>query len=142
MPFLHTADGLKNGTGIYAVMFGVSMYYLVRPSTRKYDIGSRRSLNKAIISGGLLLFLTITVVSLDSLRLTHPVIFISQQWALIVFETFQAFVGHAGIPLGPLLYIVDLSKPSEIAHMIFYLIELTISDFILVCDIVAIISFS
>ena len=58
---------------------------------------------------------------------------ILQQWALIVFEAFQAFVGRAGTPLGPLLYIVDLSKPSEIAHMSFYLVELTISDFILVC---------
>ena len=67
MPFLRMADGLKNGTGIYAVMFGVSMYYLVRPSTHKHGVGGRRSLNKAIISGGLLLFLTITIVSLDLL---------------------------------------------------------------------------
>lgn len=62
------ADGLKNGTGIYIVVFGVSMYYLVRPNTRKHGIsGSRRSPNKAVVAGGLLLFSTITAVSLVQL---------------------------------------------------------------------------
>ena len=55
-----------------------------------------------------------------------------QQLAITVAQTFEAFVGHASVPLGPLLYIVDLSKPSEIAHMSFFVIEITISDFILV----------
>ena len=61
-------DGLKNGTCMYVVLFGTSMYYLVVHSTaRKHGISGRRSPNKAIIAGGLLLFLTITAVSLDSL---------------------------------------------------------------------------
>ena len=61
-------DGLKNGTGMYVVMFGTSMYFLGMHSTaRKHGSGDHRSPNKAIIAGGLLLFLTITAVSLDSL---------------------------------------------------------------------------
>ena len=67
---------------------------------------------------------------------------ILQQWAITVAQTFEAFVGHASVPLGPLLYIVDLWKPSEIAHLSFYLVELTISDFILVRATMSIISFS
>ena len=52
--------GLKNGTGMYVVIFGVSMYCLARHRNFKHK---RNSPNMAIIVGGILLFMTATAVS-------------------------------------------------------------------------------
>ena len=71
--------------------------------------------------------LVLTDARLDALHL--------QQWAIQVALTFQTFIEHGDIPLGPLLYLSNLSKATNVSQMSFYAAEIAVSDFILVCAI-------
>ena len=60
---------------------------------------------------------------------------ILQQWAIQVALTFQTFIEHGDTPSGPLSYLSNLSKATNVSQMSFYAVEVAVSDFILVCAI-------
>lgn len=102
--------------GVFLVLYVASLYFLYGGNfnTRRRGRQSPRP-NKAVLLGGIALFLTVT-----------------PQWIIQVVRVWQAFIHHSNMPNGPLLYLSDLRAPLSIARLSLYVVEVFVSDLILI----------
>ncbi|EKM60360.1 uncharacterized protein PHACADRAFT_203573 [Phanerochaete carnosa HHB-10118-sp] len=100
--------------GAYLILYVASLYFLYGGNFDTKRRG-RKSPNKAVLLGGIALLLTAT-----------------PQWIIQVVRVWTAFINHADTPNGPLLYLSDLRAPLSIARLSLYVVEVFVSDLILI----------
>ncbi|GJE96832.1 hypothetical protein PsYK624_130390 [Phanerochaete sordida] len=100
--------------GAYLILYAASLYFLYGGKLATRRRRGRQSPNKAVLLGGFALFLTVT-----------------PQWIIELIRVWSAFIHHADTPSGPLLYLSDLRAPLSIARLSLYVVEVFVSDFIL-----------